>query len=367
MKNLLLLLSLILMSMTGFSQTDAKPVRIGIDGFTHTHVHWLLGREKRGDIDIVGIAEPNKELAMRYLKQHGLDTTLWYASLPEMVEKTKPEAVCAFNTISQHLETVEYCAARKIHVMVEKPLAVSLKHAKKMEQLAKTHGIHLLTNYETTWYPSNHRIYELIHKNKYSAIGEIRKVVIHDGHPGPIEIGCNEEFLEWLTDPEQNGAGALTDFGCYGADLMTWLMKGEKPLSVFAVTQQIKPELYPKVDDEATIVLTYPKAQAIIQASWNWTYNRKDMEVYGKEGYFLAKDRSTLMYWENEGQKERQLPLAKLETPLDDPFALLAATVRGTHKVSEIELSSLEVNMTVMEILDAAMKSAKSGKAIQLR
>ena len=138
--------------------------------------------------------------------------------------------------------------------MVEKPLAVSLDHARRMAALAREHGIHLLTNYETTWYGSNRRVYEMVHEE--GALGPIRKMVVHDGHAGPVKIGVNEEFLEWLIDPDFNGAGALTDFGCYGADLMTWLMKGQRPLTVTAVTQHLQPDLYPKVDDEATIILT---------------------------------------------------------------------------------------------------------------
>jgi predicted dehydrogenase len=110
-------------------------------------------------------------------------------------------------------------------------------------------------------------------------------VVVHDGHRGPKEIAVGPEFLNWLTDPRLDGAGALYDFACYGADLTTWLMNGQRPLSVTAVTQTIKPEIYPQVDDEATILLTYPKAQAIVQASWNWPFDRKDLEVYGQTGY----------------------------------------------------------------------------------
>ena len=74
------------------------------------------------------------------------------------------------------------------------------------------------------------------------ALGEVRKVVIHDGHKGPKEIGVEPEFFAWLTDPKLDGAGALFDFGCYGADLMTWLMDGKRPRRVTAVTQQIKPD-----------------------------------------------------------------------------------------------------------------------------
>jgi len=258
------------------SQTNSVPLKVGVIGLSHTHVHWILGSTDRGDIEIVGIVEPNRELALRYSKQHDYSMDIVFNTMQEMIDTIKPEAVTAFGTIYDHLKVVETFAPLGIHVMVEKPLAVNLDHAKKMQALAEKYKIHLLTNYETTWYASNHKMYEMVHNN---AIGDLRKIVVHDGHKGPVEIGINQEFLDWLTDPHTNGGGAITDFGCYGANLITWLNKGERPLSVVAVTQTLKPEIYPKVDDEATIILQYPKMQGIIQASWNWPIARKDMEV----------------------------------------------------------------------------------------
>ena len=344
--------------------TPPPPLRVGVVGLVHTHVHWILGREDRGDIEIVGIAEPNRELAEQYSKQHGYSMDIVFDSIEEMLDATQPEAVTAFNTIYDHLQVVEICAPRGIHVMVEKPLAVSWKHAQKMAALAREHNIHLLTNYETTWYGSNHYAYDLVQQGK---IGELRKIVVHDGHPGPEEIGCNIEFLEWLTDPVQNGGGAITDFGCYGANLTTWLMNGQRPTSVTAITQQIKPEKYPKVDDEATILLTYPKAQAILQPSWNWPYNRKDMEVYGKTGYIFNHSGTdmTLLYSEKEGPFNEQAP--DLQAPQDDPFAYLEGVIRGRIEVKPYDLSALENNLLVVEILEAAKKSAKKGKTIILK
>jgi predicted dehydrogenase len=286
-----------------------------------------------------------------------------YPTLEEMLEKTKPEAVTAFNSIYQHLEVVKACAPRGVHVMVEKPLSYSYDHAKQMEALVKKHGIHLLTNYETTWYGSNQKAYSLIHEG--NAIGPIRKIVVHDGHSGPKEIGVGPEFLEWLTDPVQNGGGAIIDFGCYGADLITWLMKGERPVSVSAVTQTIKPDIYPKVDDEATIIVTYPSAQGIIQASWNWPVGRKDMEVYGKTGYVFTIDNLKMRFRKNEREKEVFLEAEPKQFPQDEPFAYLAAVIRGKIK-PENDLSSLATNMIVVEILDAARRSAKEGKVIHL-
>jgi predicted dehydrogenase len=264
------------------------------------------------------------------------------------------------------LEVVQIAAPRGIHVMVEKPLAVSLKHARKMAALARKHGIHLLTNYETSWYPANHRAYELLQSG---AVGELRKIVVRDGHRGPKKIGINREFLDWLTDPVQNGGGALMDFGCYGANLATWLLAGKRPNTVMAVTQQLQPENNPLVDDEATIVLTYDDATALIQASWNWPIGRKDMEVYGLTGAIFADDRHRLRLRLAEGYdgyQEDAFTLEELDAPFDDPFALLAAVVRGQAHLPPFDLSSLENNLLVVEILEAARKSARRGKRVRL-
>jgi len=340
----------------------ARPLRIGVAGLTHSHVHGILQRAGRGDFEIVGIAESNRDLARRYLAQHGLSEKLLYPDLESMLEATAPEAVTAFGSIREHLAVVEACAPRGIHVMVEKPLAVSLEHGLRMAALAREHGIRLLTNYETTWYGSNARVRELV---EAGTLGEIRKMVVHDGHAGPVAIGVNAEFLEWLTDPVQNGGGALIDFGCYGADLMTWLMRGERPTSVTAVTQQLQPELYPKVEDEATVVLTWPRAQGIIQASWNWPYSRKDTHVYGQKGHAKTLDSTRLRVKLGDGD-EQAIEAPAPRPPLDDPFAYLVAVVRGEVEPGDAGLSSLELNLTVVEILDAAKRSAETGRRVDL-
>ncbi len=348
-------------------KAQKQPLRIGIAGLTHTHVHWILGREKIGEIEIVGIAESNRALAERYAKQHGFSMDLVYPTLKEMLDATKPEAVTAFGSIFEHLAVVEACAPKGIHVMVEKPLAVNLAHARKMEALAKKYNIHLLTNYETTWYPSNHKAYELLANG---TIGDLRKVVVRDGHRGPKKIGINNEFLDWLTDPVQNGGGAITDFGCYGANLVTWLQKGKRPKKVTAVVQQLQPENNPKVDDDATIILTYENSNAIIQASWDWPIGRKDMEIYGLTGVLYADNRNTLRFRtaeEYDGYEEQTFQLAEREYPVNDPFSFFVAVIRNEIVLKPYDLSSLKNNMLVVEILDAARESAKTGKTISLK
>jgi predicted dehydrogenase len=336
----------------------AQALRVGVAGLVHDHVRGLLARAQKGDIDIVGIAEANTAVAKAYSAQYGFPMSKVYLTLEAMIEKTKPEAVMAFNSIYDHLATVEYCAPRGIHVMVEKPLAVSVEHAEKMIALAKQHHIYLLTNYETTWYGSNREAYRLVHETPTT--GPLRKIVFYTGHEGPKEIGCSPQFLEWLTDPVKNGAGALTDFGCYGANLATWLMDNAAPESVTAVASHIKPDVYPKVEDEATIILKYPQTQVIIQASWNWPYGRKEMEVYGRDGAVMCKNGKDMQVTDH--QKIKPVSAPPMPEGRRDPFEYFAGVVRGKIELKPGDLSSMENNAIVVRILEAARQSVRTGR-----
>jgi predicted dehydrogenase len=318
---------------------------------------------ERPDVEFVGFYDANTDLAERYASRFGLNPDLFYNDMNTMLDNTQPDGVVAFSSIFRHLEAVEVCAPRGIHVMVEKPLAVSMEHARKMESLVKQHNIHLLTNYETTWYPSNHEVYRIVQDGQ---IGEIRKLHVRDGHHGPKELGCTPDFLAWLTDPVLNGGGAIIDFGCYGANLATWLMNNQRPLTVTGITQTHKPDVYPKVDDDSTIILTYPKMQAVIQGSWNWTFGRKDMEVYGQTGYAHAVNRTTLAYKLSREEPEQTLTLEERSAPLNDPFSYFGAVIRGEIVMDEFDLYGLTNNVLVVEILDAARESARTGQRIEL-
>jgi glucose-fructose oxidoreductase len=357
------LLAWVLLAVPILCAAEAEPLRVAIAGLVHGHVEGFLSNSmQRPEMRIVGISDPDRGLFDRYAAQFGLDSALYHADLEEMLRTTKPQAVLVYSNTFDHRKIVELCAKHHIPVMMEKPLAVSLQDAQAIERAAREAQIQVLVNYETSWYPSNHAVFDMVHAG---AIGDVRKVVVHDGHKGPKEIGVSQEFLKWLTDPKLNGGGALFDFGCYGADLMTWLMNGERPLSVTAVTQQIKPQTYPHVDDEATIILTYPKAQAILQASWNWPFSRKDMEVYGRTGYVITIRRDDLKV-RRAGEKEEQIIAApKVPSPYDDSLTYLRAVVLDGLKPDG--LSSLETNVIVTEILDAALQSAATGKTVNMK
>jgi predicted dehydrogenase len=338
-----------------------QQIRVVVAGLNHDHIHGILSQYNKGKVDIVGIAEPDKNLQEKYSKLYHIPDSLFESDLKKLVIQKKPDAVLGYNAVGKHVDIVEVCAPLGISVMVEKPLAATLEQAKRMEFLANKYHIKLLTNYETTWYASYRDVYNMVNKD---SIGIIKKMVAHDGHQGPKEIGCSKDFLKWLTDPVLNGAGALNDFGCYGAGLMTWLMHGSKPIAVTAVTRHYKPGIYPNVDDDATIIVEYPQATGLIEASWNWPFSIKDLEVFGEDGYLHALDKENIFIRMRENNRSSKIA-EPLSAPINDPLIYLTAVLQHAIPGTD-DQSSLKYNMIGMEILDAAKRSAATGKRIVL-
>jgi predicted dehydrogenase len=341
-----------------------KKLNVVVAGLNHDHVYLIMNSFEKHEVNIIGIAELNKELVARFKKRYKLADSLFAEDLKGLLQKRKPDVVLGYNAISDHLAVVEAAAPLGISVMVEKPLATNLKDAERMALLARKHNIQLLTNYETTWYASNQEVYTRIKTNK--EIGTIRKMVVHDGHQGPKEINVSKEFLSWLTDPVKNGGGAITDFGCYGANLMTWFMDGQAPVAVTAVTRQLKKDVYPNVDDDATILLEYPGATGIIEASWNWPFGIKDLEVFGQTGYLQAVNPNTLRMKEKENLPYKTFDANPLPGNFSNHLKYLSAVLNKEIKPGK-DLSSLENNLIVVKILEAAKLSAKTGKKVVLK
>jgi predicted dehydrogenase len=346
----------------GARAQEKPPLRLAIAGLVHGHVGgFLRAAQGRTDVQIAGIFDPDPALVRSYGEKFGVPEATRFTALMTMIDRVKPDAIASFTNTKDHPLVVEAAALRHVPVMMEKPLAVSNADAQRIRRAAETGGIQVLVNYETTWYPSHGAMWTLLKDRK--AAGDIRKMVAMDGHNGPKAINVQPEFLDWLSDPVRNGGGALFDFGCYGANLMTWMMDGQRPLAVTAVTQHFQPDVYPRVDDEATILLEYPRAQGIVQASWNWPVGRKDFEVYGDHGLAIATAGGGLRVALPNEPEHAVTPDPRAADERDS-ISHLTAVVRGVRKPNA--LSSLENNLIVTEILEAARESARTHARIAL-
>jgi predicted dehydrogenase len=347
-----------------YTAGQSIPMRVAIVGLEHGHVEgFLQALPRHPEVQLVGIADENSSLIDKYKEKFHLDPTLFFKSEANMIEVRRPHWVLVYTSIAQHRPAIDIAAQYGVSVMVEKPLTISTDDAYHIRDMANKYKVQVLVNYETTWYASNRAAFEALRDNK---LGQPRRFVVHDGHEGPEEIHVPPEFLSWLTDPAQNGAGALYDFGCYGADLVTWLMHGEAPLTVTTVVNHDKPETYRNVDDDATVILQYPHAQAVLMPSWNWPFSRKDMEVYGATGYLITVGNDHIRLRLEHESQERSEAVPALPDTEKDSLSYLESVLAG--KVTpKGDLSSLETNITVMQILDAARQSAKTGQSVHLR
>src|SRR5258705_7872283 len=204
-----------------------------------------------------------------------------------MLDEATPDGVIVTTSNDKHLEILRQCAKRHIHYSAEKPMAVNAADAREMERLANEAKIKLMVNYWNGWVAPSHALFRRVRAGE---VGPVQKIVVQYGHHGPKEIGVSPQFASWLYDPVKNGGGAIMDFCCYGAEWSIWL-KG-RPSRVYATTRKLKVDQNNKVDDDATIVLEYPDATAIIEASWDWPYSKDGGGGVVAEGGLVGRGRA---------------------------------------------------------------------------
>jgi len=351
-KALWLIPSLFLMSASAAEHT------IAVVGLVHSHVWGHLGKMVQGKpARLVGVAETAPELVAE-AKKRGVAGELFHSDWRKMIDAVKPEIVWAFVENNRHLEIVQYCAPRRIHVIFEKPLASTWKDSVAIRDLARKHGIFVMCNYQMAWWPTSYAARQAVASGELGDVWRIRGIVGHGGPGGPT--GLNKYFFEWLTDPVKNGAGALVDFGCYNA---LWsLMYLGRPSTVYAVAHRLRPDEFPRVEDTALLVLSYPKGVALLEASWDLPRSFQDLEVFGRKGSVYMTSRQVEL---RAGREAREVPAPPLPPERSEPIACMIHCIET--KTEPEGMTSLDLNVGVMEIIDAAKESIRTGRAVALK
>ena len=338
--------------------------RLAIVGLDHDHVWGLLKIiANEPDGELAAIADPHAELVEK-AKARVPAGVKFFSDYIQMLDQVKPDAVIVTTANNRHLEILNACAKRKIHFFTEKPMAASGAEARKMERLAREAGIKLMVNYGNAWPEATQ---EAVRRIQAGEIGNVQKIIVQFGHEGPKEIGTSKYFVDWLYDPAKNGAGALMDFGCYGAD-WAMVLKG-RPQRVYATSLKLKTEQHNGVEDDATVLLEYPDATAILMPSWDWSYGKGQAEIFGPKGSFLVRG-DGLLFQPAKDQTSLQNPDGKpVETQPVPPekrngVAYFLYCIRN-NKPIEGPVST-EINVGVNEIIDAAKESIRTSRAVAM-
>ncbi len=354
----------------------AQEYKIAVVSMLHAHVWLHLGTMLKGDkVKLVGVSETLPELINRARREDvipqtqgvtrpGVPESLIFADWKKMIDDTKPDIVWAFTPTNGHVDVVQYCAPKGIHVIVEKPLAATLAEAREIQALARKYNILVLTNYGSTWQPAQYAAKAAVDAG---AIGPVWRLHGVQGHNGPGDPKTSS-FAAWLADPVQNGGGSMMDFGCY---LVLWSLgfKG-MPESVYATAQHLKPQTFPKVEDNATIILNYRDGVAILEASWDLPpAQRLGNEIYGMKGSIVGnivlKPGSPATGESPRGaQAGEPLAITPLSPERAEPIAYMVDRIRTRQPLDGP--SSLDLNVSVQEVLEAAKMSVQTGRATPL-
>ncbi len=248
-------------------------MKLGIIGCEHLHATaYVEATKKIADLEVVGLAEPNKEIGEAFSKKHGLK---YYESYSELINKEEVQVVCICSANIRHADLTVEAAGAKKHVIVEKPLATTLEDGERMIKACRDNGVKLMVALPCRYLPAVARAKELIDQGK---LGEI--VAINGTNHGTMPGG-------WFVNKELSGGGAIIDHTIHVADLMHWMLKDDiKEVYAKSATQIHDIE----VEDTGLIFMEFQKGTyATLDTSWNRpeafpTWGDVTMEIVGSKG-----------------------------------------------------------------------------------
>jgi predicted dehydrogenase len=355
-----------LLTLAAIPAMAQQQYKVAIIGLVHSHYGTNLPRIlKNPDVKLVGIAETIPDLVAEARKMGASDVP-FFDDYRKMLDQTKPDIVWAYVENSRHLEIAKECAPRKINLMFEKPLGPTYKDALAIATLAKKHGIQVMCNYQMAWWPANAAAKKQVDSGAIGTPWRLHGIV---GHGGPGSAGTSRYFFDWLTDPAKNGGGALVDFGCYNALWSLWYMG--RPESVYAEVIHLRPGTFPKAEDSAALMLHYPKGINLFEGSWDLPRSFQSLEVFGSSTLpdgTLLRGSVSMTQQKVEVRKENgqatDVPLTRLPLDQADPMAYMVSAMRNNKPIEGI--TALDINVGVMEIIDAAKESVRTGRAVKL-
>lgn len=341
-----------------------RELRICLATLEHDHAWWTLRHLLETDgVAVAGVADGDESRRQRAAAMLGPRTPL-FADVTAMLAATEPDGLVVTAANSEHRALAEAAAGCGAGCLVQKPMAISYADAVAMKKAAERARVPLMVNCFPLWQPAKA---ELFGRVRAGAIGQVRQLTVMNGHQGPRGISVlSEDYQRWLYDPARHGGRSLMDQATYGIAYAAWILG--RPGSVLAMETPVRELGGGAVDDMCTVVLGYPGAQAQVMASWAWPHRLERVRCLGSAGSLsLADGRVTLRRATASIDDE---PTAEILRPDVTQSAFrhgvehFAAVLRGVCPVAEPH--SAAMNVLVSEVTEAAARSAREGRAVNL-
>lgn len=339
----------------------ADPLRVGVLGMTHDHIWGNLRELNESSLGtLVAAADPNEELRER--AQQEMNCPEVFASYEEMLDSVKLDAVYIFGDNLTGVELAIMAAEAGLHIMVEKPMASTVEGANHMLAAARRAGVSLMINWPFAWWPQLQHAIRMVENGE---LGQVFQTKYRSAHAGPKELGCTPYFYNWLHDADLNGAGAMMDYCCYGTALARTILG--QPSRVTGTLAHCAKD-YITLDDNAIIVMQWPRALAISEASWTQIGHLTSYHaaIYGTKGTLVVEPRDTgrllLATEEHEDGIVVDVPTPEAGMRNASDYFL----TRISQGLPIDGLCSAEVGRDAQEILTAGLLSSQEGQAISL-
>lgn len=346
---------------------------IGLGGILKT-AH-MIGYKEFEDVEIAAVCDISPEKIELFKKEFNMPDVKSFTDYNELLETEGLDFVDICTPNYLHSLVAVKALNKGLHVFCEKPDAVSVEEAIKMQEAAEKSGKHLM----------------VMRNNRFRSTSRYLKQYISEGKAGEIYCGrCGWQRRRgipgkggWFTTKAQSGGGPLIDLGVHMIDLAIWLMGNPVPVSVSGCTytkfadSDISDSVHSSfgekkddgifdVEDLAMGFIRFDNG-ACLQIEFSWASNIEKENVFvelrGTKAGINFKQDGLKIFEEDCGVLEDVLPLVT-ETPPDHPKNIrhFINVLQGKEEPDFVPTQG--VNM--IKILEAMYKSAESGAEVRL-
>jgi perosamine synthetase len=250
---------------------SVKAISIGIVGCGQMGRWHLDSYKKNSRAAVVAVADTDFARAQAFARE--VNATA-YRSHSEMIEKESLDGVSICTVPSTHRDIAVDFLGAGIHVLCEKPLAISLSEAEEMARAAKKNNRFLFTAFKFRFYDEVVRAKDLI------ATGSLGKIVSFRLMFG----GYLEMAGTWYADKRLAGGGVIMDNGPHAFDLIRYLFG-----DIEAISAECRNAQPIEVEDTAKLTVSLSSgAIGVVDLTWSVAVpSRAYLEIYGEDGAAL--------------------------------------------------------------------------------
>jgi myo-inositol 2-dehydrogenase / D-chiro-inositol 1-dehydrogenase len=229
------------------------------------------------EAEVVAVYARNKDKVQDFANKHHVPQV--YTDLDAIINDSGCDIVdiCLPNFL-HHEATLKAAKARK-HIIIEKPLAVTLEEADEMIAACKQYGVKLMYAEELCFAPKYERVRQLV---KEGAVGEIYMLKQAEKHSGP--------HSDWFYDVNLSGGGVIMDMGCHALEWFRWMTNNAKAVSVYATMSTVLHKERTRGEDNSVVIVEFDNGvTAVAENSWAKHGGMDDRsEVHGTGGVVYA-------------------------------------------------------------------------------